>query len=125
MEGHTPDRRKSLGQRGEQLAAAYLRKRGYHILDSNWRHSLGELDIVAREGETLVFVEVRTRHADSTERAFESITPYKRHRLITLAHAYLSVCKLETTNWRVDVIAIAIPRFGPPLLDHAEDALSW
>lgn len=116
---------KPFGQRGEQLAADYLRRQGYEIVGQNWRCKSGEIDIIARKGEVLVFVEVRTRHAQGSDTAFESITPRKRDKLITLANVYLSVNDLENANWRVDVIAIAIPPTGAPIIDHAEDALDW
>lgn len=115
----------SLGQRGEQLALAHLTNKGYAVLATNWRCPYGELDIVARLGETVVFVEVRTRYTDSTEAAFESINPRKQQKLAALAHLYLKAMQLEDSPWRIDVIAIAIPRTGKPLLEHLENALDW
>lgn len=74
----------------------------------------------------LVFVEVRTRHGDTAERAFESITPRKRDKMTQLAHAYLSAHELnEDTLWRVDVVAIAVQRSGKAIIEHSEDALDW
>jgi putative endonuclease len=117
--------KQSLGQRGEQLARAYLTNKGYAILTTNWRCSHGELDIIARCGETVVFVEVRTRYADSTAPAFESINPRKQAKLAALAHLYLETAQLEDSPWRIDVIAVAIPPTGKPLLEHVENALDW
>jgi putative endonuclease len=114
-----------LGQRGENLAANYLKQHGYTIVETNWRCKHGELDIIARKDAVLVFVEVRTRRADSSEPAFESITPRKRMKLTTLAHAYLAAHHLINTLWRIDVIAIGIPRTGNPIIEHGEDALDW
>jgi putative endonuclease len=113
------------GQRGEQLAASYLKKQGYHIITTNWRCKLGEIDIVARQNETLVFVEVRTRHAPLPEAAFESIRSRKQERLVKAAHLYLSTHHLDDISWRVDVIAIAVPQKGDPLIEHVQDALEW
>lgn len=116
---------KPFGQRGEQLAAAFLRERGYQVVATNWRCKYGELDIIARQVDMLVFVEVRARHADSSEPAFESITPRKRAKLIKLAHVYLAENDLSECQWRIDVIAIGIPRSGKPIIEHTEDALDW
>lgn len=113
------------GQRGEKLAADYLKQRGYAILGVNWRCKYGELDIVARQGQTLVFVEVRTRHAALPEAAFASITERKRQRLVRAATLYLAQHHLDAALWRIDVVAIAIPQTGSPLIEHVTDALDW
>ena len=117
--------KKSLGQHGEQLAANYLTNQGYRIVTTNWHCKYGEIDIVAQKDNLLVFVEVRTRSADTTEGAFESITPRKQRRMTASAQTYLATQQLETSDWRVDVIGIAIPRSGAPIIEHAEDALGW
>jgi putative endonuclease len=117
--------KRDLGQRGEQLAAAYLQQRGYTIIMTNWRCTHGELDIVARKQDTLVFVEVRTRRAHTTEEAFESVKPHKQNRLQRLAYAYLSAHDLHEMDWRVDIVAVAIPGSGQPMIEHVENALGW
>jgi putative endonuclease len=120
-----PTRRQLLGERGEQLAADYLRARGYTIVAANWRSPVGEIDLVAQQGETLVFVEVKTRTSPNTETAFASITPRKRATLTRMAYKYLNDHGLDDALWRVDVIAIALPRNGKPTLEHVENALDW
>lgn len=117
--------RQSLGRRGEQLALAYLTNKGYAVINTNWRCPLGELDIIARQGNTVVFVEVRTRFTDSTEPAFESVNPRKQAKLAALAQLYLANTGLEDSSWRIDVIAIAVSANGKPLIDHLENALDW
>jgi putative endonuclease len=117
--------RQSLGQRGEQLALEHLRERDYTILTTNWRCAHGELDIIARQEESVVFVEVRTRYAETTEAAFESINPRKQGKLADLAHLYLMENGMEDVTWRIDVIAVAIPRIGTPMLEQVENALDW
>lgn len=119
------DGRKAFGQLGESLAAQHLRKQNYTIVTTNWRCPYGEIDIIASVGHTLVFVEVRTRHAASSEPAFESITPRKREKMTLLANAYIEAHELDDCAWRVDVIAIGIPRSGQPIIEHTEDALDW
>ena len=120
-----PHSKKVFGQNGEQLAVQYLLKRGYTILGTNWHCAHGELDIIAQQGEMIVFVEVRTRHANSSEPAFASITPSKETKLMKSAYMYLADHDLSEQAWRIDVIAIGVPRSGAPIVDHTEDALGW
>ncbi len=115
----------SFGRYGEQLAKTYLEQNGYQIVITNWRCSIGEIDIVAQQGNMLVFVEVRSRHMDSTEASFESITKRKQLKMSNAAEAYISEHQLENQVWRIDVIGVAIPRSGKAIIDHAEDALGW
>jgi putative endonuclease len=117
--------KKELGQAGENLAVEHLQQRGYTIVARNWRCKQGEIDIIAGLGETLIFVEVRTRRSEDTEASFASITPQKAARMSKLAYAYVDEHKLIALNWRIDVIAIAIPYRGTPVIDHVEDALQW
>jgi putative endonuclease len=114
------------GQRGEELAADHLRHNGYVIITTNWHCKVGEIDIVANKDDVLVFVEVRTRHAATTESALESITPSKRQKMINSAYTYVNANDLPSeTFWRIDVIAVALDRSGSPIIDHVEDALGW
>jgi putative endonuclease len=106
------DYKRKLGRHGEDRAAAYLKRQGYAILARNWRCPLGELDIVAREGETLVFVEVRARRSDRLGTPEESITPAKQARLVELAQTYLQETGQSDQDWRIDVVAIEVGRQG-------------
>jgi putative endonuclease len=119
------DYRQEVGRRGEKLAADFLAQAGYKIVTTNWHCSHGEIDIVALKEDEWVFVEVRSRQADSTETAFESINPRKQATLKKLAFAYLSAHKIKDAIWRIDVIAVALPRNGEPIIEHVEDALGW
>lgn len=117
--------RSKTGQLGEQIAAQYLVQRGYSLIARNWRCAHGEIDIVARSDSSIVFVEVRTRHADSVDAAFESITPHKRRRMIASAHAYVDATNTPDCDWRIDVIAVALRANEKPVIEHLEDALDW
>lgn len=117
--------RQSLGRRGETLARDLLLRENYTILTTNWRCPQGELDIVARQHDTIVFVEVRTRYADAPDASFESVNARKQSKLADLAYLYLEAHQMEAQVWRVDVIAVAIPPSGSPILEHVEDALDW
>lgn len=98
--------RKSLGEKGERIAARRLRLLGYKILERNYRTKLGELDIIARDGRYLVFVEVRTRTGDRFGTAEDSVTWRKQRKLISLAQAYLRRCGDSDVSCRFDVVAV-------------------
>ena len=86
-----PDLRKNLGDFGEQAAAAHLMKRGYALIARKWRCPAGEIDLLMRDGPTLVFVEVRTRRGDRLGTAEELVGRAKQTKLIALAYAYLEI----------------------------------
>jgi putative endonuclease len=118
------DDRRGLGQHGEELAARHLEAKGYDIITRNWRCETGEIDLVARDGTDLAFVEVRTRRGRSLGSPEESITAAKQARLIDLAEAYLQV-EPWGGNWRIDVVAVEMDRRGRLLrLDHYENAVT-
>jgi len=125
----THDRRRALGKQGEDLAAAYLGQQGYDIITRNWRTRSGELDIVARNGDWLVFVEVRTRRIGSGASVpalgspEESVTPRKQLQLVALADAYLFEVPWAGL-WRIDVIALELRADGSVArLNHLRDAV--
>ncbi len=116
--------RQAVGRHGEQLAQNYLREIGYEIICNNWRCPRGEIDIVARDGETTVIIEVRTRRDSTTEWAWMSINARKRTAIEETAYAYMEAQGNDST-WRVDVIAVALPLRGQPIIEHVQDALNW
>ena len=105
-------KRQKLGQVGEDIAAAYLVRQGFTVLARNVRLPEGELDIVARDGECLAFVEVRTRRGSRYGSPEESITPEKQRKLITLAQSYLQAHPDVTGPWRIDVVAVVLDARG-------------
>jgi putative endonuclease len=107
--------RQGLGAAGERLAVEHLRRRGYRILDTNWREpGLGELDIVAQDGDCLVGVEVRTRRGDLFGSPEESMTPRKQQRLASLVQAWLQANRPDDPEprWRVDLVAVQMDSTG-------------
>jgi putative endonuclease len=120
-----PDLRKNLGDFGEQAAAAHLIKRGYALLGRKWRCPAGEIDLLMRDGATLVFVEVRTRRGDQLGMAEESVGRTKQAKLIALAYAYLEATSAPgDLAWRIDVVALNIDRAGRiARLQHIRDAV--
>lgn len=109
-----------LGNKGENLAIALLRKKGYTILAENWRFYKYELDIVARIGETMVFVEVKTRSTDAFGNPEKSVTRQKQKHTIEAASAYLEKYEIELEA-RFDIISI-VAFSNKTQIDHMEDA---
>lgn len=119
------DRRRQLGHAGEEAAAAYLRDQGYAILARNFRCRFGEVDIVARQGATLAFIEVRTRRSTAYGLPEESIGERKRARLRRLAAYYLQRNGLCEVACRFDVVAVTTDREGRVQgLKHLTDAFA-
>ena len=98
--------RKKLGNRGEKIAANFLRKQGYRIIEKNYHSRLGEIDIVAKEGEFIVFTEVKTRRSTDFGLPEEALSYDKRRRLSKLALGYLAHRRIKDTNCRFDVVSI-------------------
>lgn len=116
--------RKALGDWGEKTAAGYLEKHGYLILDTNYRCTWGEVDLVAQKGDCLVFVEVRTRKGNTFGTPAESVTSQKQERLVATAETYLQALESPPSEWRIDLITIAISGKGKtPRLEHLTNAI--
>jgi putative endonuclease len=120
-----PHQRTKLGDFGEQAALAHLEKRGYELVARKWRCAVGEIDLLMRDGATLVFVEVRTRRSDRFGAAEESVGRTKQAKLIALAYAYLEATSVPSdVPWRIDVVALSIDRIGRVArLRHIRDAV--
>ncbi|MGN7470260.1 YraN family protein [Brevibacillus sp. SAFN-007a] len=108
------NRRRLLGQQGEQLAKHYLAQKGYRIIGQNVRTRQGEIDLIAQDGRTLVFVEVRTRSSLACGTAAESVTWRKKQKLRELAVAYLQAQPQQIPSFRFDVVAIFQPALTLP-----------
>lgn len=108
----------SLGRYGEDLAVRYLREQGMAVVDRNWRCELGEVDIVARDGDCVVICEVKTRRPSAFGQPVEAVTFVKARRLRRLAAAYLAAHPSRCGQVRVDVIGILCPPGRPPVVRH-------
>ncbi len=97
------DPRKAIGQAGEEAAARYLEQQGYIILERNFRLRLGEVDIIARDGEYLVFVEVKTRRTKKFGSPFEAVDVRKQQQIAKVAAAYVQGQEIPV---RFDVVAV-------------------
>jgi putative endonuclease len=113
-----------LGAHGERIAAAFLTDRGLRVLDRNWRCRDGELDIVAREGDALVFCEVKTRRAVGFGHPVEAVGPVKQRRLRTLAQRWLAAHEEHAPELRFDVVGVLVRPAAPALVTHLRAAFS-
>ncbi len=119
----TPKRpTQALGRSGEDIACRYLEKKKYEILVRGFRLFRGEIDIIARDGETLVFVEVKARTDESHGRPEEAVTPGKQRQLRRIAQGYLVEHPAPGVACRFDVIAILFEGPGDYRLEHFIDA---
>ncbi|PJJ71774.1 putative endonuclease [Diaminobutyricimonas aerilata] len=107
-----------LGRRGEELATRYLAGAGLEILDRNWRCAQGEVDIVARDGDELVFVEVKTRAGLAFGHPLEAITALKLARLRRLAAAWCDAHGVRAPRRRIDAVGVVAPARGEATIDH-------
>ena len=114
-----------LGKKGEMLAARYLLDKGYAILEYNWRSGHKEIDIIAKERDTLVFVEVKSRANDAFGDAADAVTPAKISRLISAAEAYVRNKKVDL-DFRFDIITV-VGDGESHAIEHIEEAFcpSW
>jgi putative endonuclease len=116
--------RSDLGLQGERIAAAYLTDRGLRVLDRNWRCRDGELDIVAREGDALVFCEVKARSGVGFGDPVEAVGPRKQRRLRTLAQRWLAAHDEHAPELRFDVVGVLVRPAQPALVTHLRGAFS-
>jgi putative endonuclease len=111
------------GDRGEELARRHLKKKGYKLIESNYRCPRGEIDVVAKKGRELVFVEVRAKTGDAFGTPEESITAAKISHLIATAHHYRASHENLPEAWRIDVVAIELDEKGGArrieIIEHA------
>lgn len=96
----------SVGDNGEKLARAYLFKKGYRILEQNYKVSFGEIDIIAEKNSCICFVEVKSRKSNKYGTPEEAITRYKQKKIIKVAQLYIKQKRIKDKYFRFDVIAV-------------------
>ena len=116
------DPRHELALRGEQLAESYLRKRGLKTVARRFNTPVGELDLVMREGRTLVFVEVKTRRHRVFADPQDALAPTKWRRLTRAARWFIRQRGWETRACRFDVVGVVAGPQGAPEIEHFRDA---
>jgi putative endonuclease len=112
--------RQDIGRYGEERAAIYLEDHGYEIIERNWRSGSGEIDLIARQKDRLVFVEVKTRNGSGYGHPFEAITQAKVSRMRRLVAEWCATKKLPTIKVRLDAISVLITG-GRVFIEHLKE----
>jgi putative endonuclease len=110
-----------IGKWGEETAAEYLTQKGYEVVARNIRTPYGEIDIIAKQGDTTIFVEVKTRTSNTMGLPEESITPRKREHMVACAEHYAA--ENEIDGWQIDVISIEGKPGSEPKVTYFENAI--
>ena len=113
--------RQALGKHGEELACRELERRGYAIIARRYRRRGGEIDIIARDGETIVFVEVKAREDHAFGGGADAVTAVKRQRIVDIAHDYVTRHHHGDCRCRFDVVSIQFAG-GAPVLELFQNA---
>jgi putative endonuclease len=109
------NKQQNFGDRGESLAVWYLKKNGYKIIEQNYRNRMGEIDIIAREKKTIVFVEVKSRRSIRYGSPKWAVTPQKQRKISMVALSYLKTTEQTDARARFDVVAITANRDEPQI----------
>ncbi len=116
--------KKAVGNRGESIVADYLEEKGYKILERNFKSKRNEIDIVAEDGDSIVFVEVKTTSSDRSEdfkRPSEAVDKNKKERIIECARDYIMKHRCAYDGYRFDVVEVYLNR-DTPEINHIENA---
>jgi putative endonuclease len=116
------EQNQTLGRRGEDLAVEFLGRLRYRIMERNYRCRCGEVDIVARQGKTVVFVEVKTRSSHLYGHPAASVTPFKQRQISRAAQTWLAANRLSDAAARFDVVAISIGEGQECRIEHIVNA---
>lgn len=118
--------KQEIGNNGEKLACSALKKKGYHIIEKNYRCRYGEIDIIARQKDCLVFIEVRSKSTAAFGLPEESITAQKRQRIVSAALDYYNSRENLLADWRIDFVAIEFDETGKKAtrIEIIENAIS-
>jgi putative endonuclease len=112
----------SLGEMGESIAATFLKGAGFSIVERNFRCVCGELDIIARDGRTIVFIEVKCRNDERYGPPQLAVTPFKQRQISKAALVWLSKRRLYDAEARFDVVAIVLREGDLPEIEHIRNA---
>lgn len=116
--------KQEVGSVGEAIASAFLRGKGYRVIGSNYRTPLGEIDLIARKGRTIVFAEIKTRASSSLGPPCLSVTRKKQLHIVRAAMLYLKARGLLDAAWRIDVVSVKLDhRHRLEWIEHIENAV--
>ncbi len=110
-----PDPRRLFGDSAEDHAARYLKEKGFKVIARQFKTHIGEIDLIAREGDEVVFVEVKARRSPAFGYPEESVTAAKLRKIALVAEQYLKEKNLMTASWRIDVVAILLGDTEPDI----------
>lgn len=114
---------KDIGSFGEALARDYIISKGYKILNMNFRNKFGEIDIICKKNNLLIFCEIKSRYSNSFGSPIESITCYKQKQIIKLSELYLISKKYYNFNVRYDIIEVIFNTItSSHIINHVQDA---
>ena len=116
------DPRRQLGLKGEQLAERFLKGRGLRTLARRFSTPMGEIDLIMRDRDTVVFVEVKTLSNDSVMNPHEHITHEQRQHMCKAARAFINANRWTDRPCRFDVVGVVLPEDGEPRIRHIPDA---
>jgi putative endonuclease len=114
--------RQAIGAYGERLASRHLQAKGLVVLDRNWRCELGEVDLVLRDGNAVVFCEVKTRRSDAFGTPAEAVVPAKAERIRRIAARWLAEHSVRPRVIRFDVVAVLPQVRGAAVVEHLPGA---
>ena len=114
--------KKNLGEKGEEISIDFLRGKGYKILKRNYRFGHKEIDVVAKDKNTIVFVEVKTGRSKKFGEPFEKVDLNKQKKLIQVAKAFIQENEIEDCDFRFDVISVNLK--GDKKIDHIRNAFT-
>lgn len=117
--------RKILGDKGEKQAARYLKKKGYKVIATNYRCKYGEIDLIARHADIIIFIEVKTRTSTDFGDPAAAVDYRKQQQISKVAHHYLITHHNDDVDARFDVISILSPRAQKTEIDHISNAFDF
>lgn len=115
--------RKKLGSEAENIAAGYLESQGLKILERNHRNKIGEIDLIAKDGDIFVIVEVKAKTGVGRGSPEEMVNFYKQRKLIKTAESYFMLNKTDNPDWRIDVVAVEYGLFGDYKINWIKNAV--
>ena len=116
------EKRLQFGREGESAAIAFLKKKGYRILEKNFRSKVGEIDIIAEQAGAIIFVEVKARADHEFGHPFEALTPAKQKKIIQTARSFLARKRISDRPMQFDVVALTADPSGSWKIEHLENA---
>ena len=117
--------RQILGEQGEKQAARYLKKKGYKVVTANYRCKFGEIDLIARDADVIIFIEVKTRTSTDFGNPAAAVDYRKQQQISKVAHHYLVTHHNDDVDARFDVISILSPRGQKTEIEHISDAFDF